>query len=120
MALNYLTFSCISQHLYTHSDVSEKLLLHFFSILLPMSNFSIISRPIGTVQNFVLRRNDGAEFEILSGYGGGLNAWRIPVSAPVSAPVAGNSPEASAGKKTLDLLYGYREGDDIFKMGPDT
>ena len=74
-----------------------------------MSNFSIISRPIGTVQCFVLRRDDGAEFEILSGYGGGLNAWRIPVTAS-------NSP---AGK-SLDLLFGYREGDDIFKMGPDT
>ena len=44
-----------------------------------MSNFKLISRPIGTVQCFVLQRDDGAEFEILSGYGGGLNAWRIPV-----------------------------------------
>lgn len=76
-----------------------------------MSNYKLISRPLGTVQCFVLQRDDGAEFEILSGYGGGLNAWRIPVSAPT----VGNSPE---GK--LDLLYGYREGDDIFKMGPDT
>jgi aldose 1-epimerase len=68
-----------------------------------MSNFSIISRPIGTVQCFVLQRDDGAEFEILSGYGGGLNAWRIPT-----------------GGQPLDLLFGYRPGDDIFKMGPDT
>jgi aldose 1-epimerase len=82
-----------------------------------MSNFKLISRPIGTVQCFVLQRDDGAEFEILSGYGGGLNAWRIPIANYASA---GNSHEASAGKKTLDLLYGYREGDDIFKMGPDT
>jgi aldose 1-epimerase len=79
-----------------------------------MSNFKLISRPLGTVQCFVLQRDDGAEFEILSGYGGGLNAWRVPVASK-DAPVAGNSPE---GK--LDLLYGYREGDDIFKMGPDT
>ena len=74
-----------------------------------MSNFSIISRPLGTVQCFVLQRDDGAEFEILSGYGGGLNAWRIPVAS---------NGASAAGK--LDLLYGYREGDDIFKMGPDT
>lgn len=79
-----------------------------------MSNFSIISRPIGTVQCFVLRRDDGAEFEIMSGYGGGLNAWRIPV-AEKNVP-AGNSP---AGK-SLDLLFGYRDGDDVFKIGPDT
>ena len=79
-----------------------------------MSIFKLISRPLGTVQCFVLQRNDGAEFEILSGYGGGLNAWRIPVEE--KAATAGNSSEG----KSLDLLYGYREGDDIFKMGPDT
>jgi Galactose mutarotase and related enzymes len=74
-----------------------------------MSNFKIISRPLGTIERHVLQRNDGAEFEIMSGYGGGLNAWRIPVTA-------GNSP---AGK-SLDLLFGYRDGDDVFKIGPDT
>lgn len=72
-----------------------------------MSNFSIISRPIGTVQCFVLRRDDGAEFEILSGYGGGLNAWRFPT-------------RLTDDKKNLDLLFGYCDGDDVFKMGPDT
>ena len=70
-----------------------------------MSKFSIISRPIGTVQCFVLRRDDGAEFEILSGYGGGLNAWRIP---------------ANGSAKSQELLFGYRVGDDIYKLGPDT
>ena len=69
-----------------------------------MSNFKLISRPLGTVQCFVLQRDDGAEFEILSGYGAGLNAWRIPDN----------------NGKLQDLLFGYREGDDIFKMGPDT
>ena len=70
-----------------------------------MSKFSIISRPIGTVQCFVLRRDDGAEFEILSGYGGGLNAWRVP---------------ANGSAKSQELLFGYRVGDDIYKLGPDT
>ena len=77
-----------------------------------MSKFSIISRPIGTVQCFVLRRDDGAEFEILSGYGGGLNAWRIPAS--------GSAGSQSDNLQFLDLLFGYRVGDDIYKLGPDT
>ena len=69
-----------------------------------MTRFKIISRPLGTVECYVLQRNDGAEFEILSGYGAGLNAWRIP----------------DKNSKLSDLLFGYREGDDIFKIGPDT
>ena len=63
-----------------------------------MSKFSIISPPIGTVPCCVLRRDDGAEFEILSGYGGGLNAWSIP---------------ANGSAKYQELLFGYRVGDDI-------
>ena len=68
-----------------------------------MSKFSIISRPLGTVQCYVLQRDDGAELEILSGYGAGLNAWRVPTNGNL-----------------LDLLFGYRVGDDIYKLGPDT
>lgn len=67
--------------------------------------FKIISRPIGTIQCYVLQSDNGAEFEILSGYGAGLNAWRIPVN---------NS------KNPIDLLFGYRAGDDIYKIAPDT
>ena len=77
-----------------------------------MNKFSIISRPIGTVQCFVLRRDDGAEFEILSGYGGGLNAWRVPTG--------GSANFQSGSCNSQDLLFGYRVGDDIFKIGPDT
>ena len=68
-----------------------------------MSKFKIISRPISNVECYVLLSDDGAEFEILSGYGCGLNAWRVP-----------------QGNSKLDLLFGYREGDDIYKIGPDT
>lgn len=64
-----------------------------------MSQFKIISRPLGTIQCFVMQRDDGAEFEILSGYGCGLNAWRL---------------------NKQDLLMGYRQGDDIAKIAPDT
>lgn len=74
-----------------------------FSTFLVMSKFKIISRPLGTVQCYILQRDNGCEFEILSGYGAGLNAWRVP-----------------SHNGLLDLLFGYREGDDIFKMGPDT
>ena len=72
-----------------------------------MSNFKLISRPLGTVERHILKRDDGAEFEILSGYGGGLNAWRFPT-------------RLTDEQKNLDLLFGYRDGDDVFKMGPDT
>lgn len=64
-----------------------------------MSQFKIISRPLGTLQCYVLQRDDGAEFEVLSGYGCGLNAWRV---------------------NGQDLLMGYRQGDDIAKIAPDT
>lgn len=71
-----------------------------------MSQFKIISRPLGTVQCYVLQRDDGAEFEILSGYGGGLNAWRVPVNEKHG--------------ELLDLLFGYRDGSTIHQVGPDT
>ncbi len=76
-----------------------------------MSNFKLISRPLGTIQCYVLQRDDGAELEILSGYGGGLNAWRVPA--------AQNDASINDSDK-LDLLFGYRVGDDIYKIGPDT
>lgn len=64
-----------------------------------MSQFKIISRPLGTIECYVLQRDDGAEFEILSGYGCGLNAWHV---------------------NGCDLLMGYRQGNDIAKIAPDT
>ena len=76
-----------------------------------MSNFKLISRPLGTIQCYVLQRDDGAELEILSGYGGGLNAWRVP---------AAQNDASITGSDKLDLLFGYRVGDDIYKIGPDT
>ena len=71
-----------------------------------MSQFKIISRPLGTVQCFVLQRDDGAEFEILSGFGCGLNAWRVPNS--------------SDDGKLNDLLFGYRDGATLHQVAPDT
>ena len=68
-----------------------------------MSKFKIISRPLGTVQCYVLKRDDGAEFKILSGFGAGLNAWRVP-----------------NGNALLDLLFGYRDGSTLHKIAPDT
>lgn len=64
-----------------------------------MSQFKILVNPLGTIQRFILQRDDGAEFEILSGYGCGLNAWRVN----------GHS-----------LLMGYKDGDDVQKIAPDT
>ena len=80
-----------------------------------MSKFKIISRPLGTVQCYVLKRDDGAEFEVLSGFGAGLNAWRVP-----GRQAAGSSTNGSAGNGLLDLLFGYRDGSTLHKIAPDT
>ena len=75
-----------------------------------MSQFKLIYRPLGTIPCFVMQRDDGAEFEILSGFGGGLNAWRVPVEDPAN----------SHSSKMLDLLYGYRDEPTLRKISPDT
>ncbi len=77
-----------------------------FSKFTCMSQFKIISRPLGTVQCYVIQRDDGAEFEILSGFGGGLNAWRVPAS--------------KKNGELLDLLFGYRDGSTLHQIAPDT
>ena len=63
---------------------------------------------MGTIRCYVLQRDDGAEFEILSGFGCGLNAWRVPVENVQNAP------------SMLDLLYGYRDEPTLRKISPDT
>ena len=68
-----------------------------------MSKFKLISRPLGTTQCYVMQRDDGAEFEILSGFGCGLNAWRVPNNG-----------------KLDDLLFGYRDGSTLHQVAPDT
>ena len=73
-----------------------------------MSQFKLLFRPLGTIPCYVLQRDDGAEFEILSGFGGGLNAWRVPVENAQNAP------------SMLDLLYGYRDEPTLRKISPDT
>ncbi len=89
-----------------------------------MSQFKIISRPLGTVQCYVLQRDDGAEFEVLSGFGAGLNAWRVPIaSANSSSPnvPCGNGDTTRDSKGNLrDLLFGYRDGSTLHQIAPDT
>ncbi|WP_298767759.1 aldose 1-epimerase [uncultured Fibrobacter sp.] len=75
-----------------------------------MSQFKLISRPLGTIACYVLQRDDGAEFEFLSGFGGGLNAWRVPVE----------NFRDSRNSTMLDLLYGYRDEPTLRKIYPDT
>ena len=55
--------------------------------------FSLHSTPLGSVQRFTIRKHDGAELEILIGWGAGLNAWKIPTKE---------------NNALLELLYGYR------------
>ena len=59
---------------------------------------------------YVLQREDGAEFEILSGFGCGLNAWRVPVE----------SNQGSRNTAFLDLLFGYRDENTLRKTYADT
>ena len=75
-----------------------------------MSLFKLISRPMGTIARYALQRDDGAEFEILAGFGGGLNAWRLPVE---------NTRDAR-NTAMLDLLFGYRDEPTLRKTAPDT
>ena len=76
-----------------------------------MNQFKLIFRPLGMISRFVLQREDGAEFEILSGYGCGLNAWRVPVE---------NAQGSSCKTSLLDLLYGYRDEQTLRKISNDT
>lgn len=91
-----------------------------------MSKFKIISRPLGTVQCYVLKRDDGAEFEILSGFGAGLNAWRVPTKQAAGSfnGCSNSSPNGDskngASNALLDLLFGYRDGSTLHKIAPDT
>ncbi|OWV27365.1 hypothetical protein B7988_00855 [Fibrobacter sp. UWB1] len=75
-----------------------------------MSQFKLIFRPLGTIPCFVLQRDDGAEFEILNGFGCGLNGWRVPVE----------NQQNSHSSTSLDLLYGYKDEPTLRKISPDT
>ena len=73
-----------------------------------MSQFKLIFRPLGTIPCFVLQRDDGAEFEILNGFGCGLNGWRVPVE----------NQQNSHSSTSLDLLYGYKDEPTLRKISP--
>ena len=75
-----------------------------------MNQFKLIFRPLGTLPRFVLQREDGAEFEILSGFGCGLNAWRVPV----------DNAQDSRTSTMLDLLFGYQDESVLRNTAPDT
>ena len=67
--------------------------------------FSLHSTPLGSVQRFTIRKHDGAELEILIGWGAGLNAWKIPTKE---------------NNSLLELLYGYRDEETFQKIQNDT
>lgn len=66
--------------------------------------FTLISRPLGTLECYVIRHESGSELEILAGWGAGLNAWRI------------QTPKGH----TQNLLYGYTEEESFRKIQADT
>jgi aldose 1-epimerase len=65
--------------------------------------FTLISSPLGSVERLIIQKQNGAELEILTGWGAGLNAWRIPTE-----------------KSTLNLLYGYQTEESFWKIQNDT
>ncbi|MDR1760621.1 MAG: hypothetical protein LBR60_08895 [Fibrobacter sp.] len=66
--------------------------------------FTLISRPLGSVDRLVIRHEEtGAELEILSGWGAGLNAWRMPEK-----------------DSFIDLLSGYPDEETFRKTQADT
>ena len=68
-----------------------------------MSKFQLLSRPLGAIERFVIQCSSGAELEILSGHGAGLNAWRVPVRSQM-----------------MDLMYGYSDEAVFRKIQADT
>jgi len=68
-----------------------------------MNHFQLISRPLGSVERFVIHHESNAELEILAGWGAGLNAWRIPTQG-----------------KMQELLYGYQTEENFLKTQADT
>ena len=68
-----------------------------------MAKFQLLSRPLGTIERFVIASDQGAELEILAGHGAGLNAWRVPVA-----------------DGTRELLYGYQSEKNLRDTYADT
>ena len=68
-----------------------------------MSKFQLLSRPLGAIERFVIQCSSGAELEILSGHGAGLNAWRVANASGM-----------------LNLLYGYTDEAVFRKIQADT
>ena len=68
-----------------------------------MSKYQLLSRPLGSIERFVIVSSSGAELEILSGHGAGLNAWRVPVRSQM-----------------MDLMYGYSDEAVFRKIQADT
>lgn len=72
--------------------------------MIPLSAFKLISRPMGNLPCCVIQHSSGAELEVLTGFGAGLNAWRIP----------------GPGGKHRELLAGYHSEDDLHGRHADT
>lgn len=75
-----------------------------------MSHFKLVSKPLGNIERFFLKKDDGSEFEILSGFGCGLNGWKAPVYNSLNTRIA----------TKLKLLYGYESESELRKICNDT
>lgn len=73
-----------------------------------MSKYELLSRPLGAIERLVMVSASGAELEILSGHGAGLNAWRVPKSSQFTELLYGYSNEAMFRKIQADTSAGVR------------
>ena len=68
--------------------------------------FSLLSRPLGPVERYVIRKNDGSELEILSGLGARLHGWRTPAGngdiTELLCGAADASGRVTRGRITID------------------
>lgn len=68
-----------------------------------MTQYHLLSKPLGTVNRYVIMCEDGWELEVLAGWGGGLNAWRYILD-----------------ETRVDLLFGYRNEGEFWETQADT
>lgn len=68
-----------------------------------MTQYHLLSKPLGTVQRYVIMGEDGWELEVLAGWGGGLNAWRYLLD-----------------DTRVELLFGYRSEGEFWETQADT
>lgn len=74
----------------------------------PHPAFELLSNPLGKLARLVIRHASGAELEVLSGFGAGLNAWRIPTTQGMVELLSGYASESDLNTRHADTSAGVR------------